>query len=144
MYGETFKSALYGAFQPADEECDPSFLVRLLEYFPTDKVDVGSGTYDQYLYDLEKTVVDNYEKGNYQVSFFYAHLIFMSYTYYCVDHAFQTNPGRMKDLFYPINAYNGKTDKNMHEKSCFLMVFGRSHSDSDLLGYYRRIIRLQI
>lgn len=111
MYGETFKSALYGAFQPADEECDPSFLVRLLEYFPTDKVDVGSGTYDQYLYDLEKTVVDNYEKGNYQVSFFYAHLIFMSYTYYCVDHAFQTNPGRMKDLFYPINAYNGKTDK---------------------------------
>ena len=54
MYGETFKSALYGAFQPADEECDPSFLVRLLEYFPTDKVDVGSGTYDQYLYDLEK------------------------------------------------------------------------------------------
>lgn len=111
MYGETFKSALYGAFQPADEECDPSFLVRLLEYFPTDKVDIGSGTYDQYLYDLEKTVVDNYEKGNYQVSFFYAHLIFMSYTYYCVDHAFQTNPGRMKDLFYPINAYNGKTDK---------------------------------
>ena len=99
MYGETFKSALYGAFQPADEECDPSFLVRLLEYFPTDKVDVGSGTYDQYLYDLEKTVVDNYEKGNYQVSFFYAHLIFMSYTYYCVDHAFQTNPGRMKDFF---------------------------------------------
>lgn len=81
MYGETFKSALYGAFQPADEECDPSFLVRLLEYFPTDKVDVGSGTYDQYLYDLEKTVVDNYEKGNYQVSFFYAHLIFMSYAY---------------------------------------------------------------
>ena len=99
MYGETFKDALYDAFQPADEEYDPSFLVRLLEYFPTDKVDVGSGTYDQYLYDLEKTVVDNYEKGNYQVSFFYAHLIFMSYTYYCVDHAFQTNPNRMKDLF---------------------------------------------
>lgn len=70
MYDETFKDALYGAFQPADEEYDPSFLVRLLEYFPTDKVDVGSGTYDQYLYDLEKTVVDNYEKGNYQVSFF--------------------------------------------------------------------------
>lgn len=69
MYGETFKDALYGAFQPEEEECDPSFLVRLLEYFPTDKVDVGSGTYDQYLYDLEKTVVDNYEKGNYQVSF---------------------------------------------------------------------------
>lgn len=99
MYDETFKDALYGAFQPADEKYDPSFLVRLLEYFPTDKVDVGSGTYDQYLYDLEKTVVDNYEKGNYQVSFFYAHLIFMSYTYYCVDHAFQINPGRMKDLF---------------------------------------------
>lgn len=111
MYDETFKDALYGAFQPADEKYDPSFLVRLLEYFPTDKVDVGSGTYDQYLYDLEKTVVDNYEKGNYQVSFFYAHLIFMSYTYYCVDHAFQINPGRMKDLFYPINAYNGRTDK---------------------------------
>lgn len=44
MYDETFKDALYGAFQPADEKYDPSFLVRLLEYFPTDKVDVGSGT----------------------------------------------------------------------------------------------------
>ena len=108
MYNEAFKDSLYSAFQPEDEECDPSFLVRLLEYFPTDKVDVESGTYDQYLYNLEKTVVDNYEKGNYQVSFFYAHLIFMSYTYYCVDHAFQTNPDRMKNLFYPINAYNGK------------------------------------
>ncbi|MGN9098158.1 hypothetical protein [Flintibacter porci] len=79
MYGETFKDALYGAFQPADDEFDPSFLVRLLEYFPTDKVDIGNESYDQYLYDLEKTVVDNYEKGNYQVSFFYAHLVFMSY-----------------------------------------------------------------
>ncbi len=33
MYDETFKDALYGAFQPADEKYDPSFLVRLLEYF---------------------------------------------------------------------------------------------------------------
>ena len=70
MYGETFEDALYGAFQPADDEFDPSFLVRLLEYFSTDKVDIGNESYDQYLYDLEKTVVDNYEKGNYQVSFF--------------------------------------------------------------------------
>ena len=31
MYGETFKDALYDAFQPADDEYDPSFLVRLLE-----------------------------------------------------------------------------------------------------------------
>lgn len=111
MYSETFKDALYGAFQLYDEECDTTFLVHLLEYFPTDKVDIGSGTYDQYLYDLEKTVVDNYEKGNYQVSFFYAHLIFMSYTYYCVDHAYQINPERMKDIFYPINAYGGRRDK---------------------------------
>jgi hypothetical protein len=49
MYGETFKNALYGAFQPADDEFDPSFLVRLLEYFPTDKVDIGNESYDQYL-----------------------------------------------------------------------------------------------
>lgn len=111
MYGETFKDSLYGAFQPVDGDYDVAFLIQLMEYFPTDKVDIGSGTYDQYLYDLLKTVVDNYEKGNYQVSFFYAHLIFMSYTYYCVDHAFQINPERMKDIFYPINAYNGKADK---------------------------------
>ena len=123
MYGETFKSALYGAFQPADEECDPSFLVCLLEYFPTDKVDVGSGTYDQYLYDLEKTVVDNYEKGNYQVSFFYAHLIFMSYTYYCVDHAFQTNPGRMKDLFYPINPLHSIAHLYCEDKDSWYLYF---------------------
>lgn len=70
MYNETFKDSLYGAFQPLDQEYDIDFLLQLLDFFPTDKVDIGSGTYDQYLYDLEKTVVDNYEKGNYQVCFF--------------------------------------------------------------------------
>lgn len=111
MYSETFRDALYSAFQPIDGECDPLFLVRLLEYFPTDKVDIGSGTYDQYLYDLEKTVVDNYEKGNYQVSFFYAHLIFMSYVYYSVEHALLINPGRVKDVYYSLRSYNGRDDK---------------------------------
>lgn len=125
MYSETFKDALYGAFQLYDEECDTTFLVHLLEYFPTDKVDIGSGTYDQYLYDLEKTVVDNYEKGNYQVSFFYAHLIFMSYTYYCVDHAYQINPERMKDIFYPINAYGGRRDKPDIERHTSVYDFSK-------------------
>ena len=111
MYGETFKDALYGAFQPADDEFDPSFLVRLLEYFPTDKVDIGNESYDQYLYDLEKTVVDNYEKGNYQVSFFYAHLVFMSYVYYSVEHALLISPGRVKDVYYSLRSYNGRDDK---------------------------------
>lgn len=59
--------------------------VKLLTgFFPMDKVDWEAGTYDQYLYDLIKTVLDNYAAGNYQVSYFYAHLIFMSYVYYSV------------------------------------------------------------
>ena len=111
MYGETFKDSLYGAFQPIDGDYDVAFLIQLMEYFPTDKVDVGTGTYDPYLYDLLKTVVDNYEKGNYQVSFFYAHLIFMSYVYYCVDRAYQLHPERMKDIYYAISSYHGGKDK---------------------------------
>lgn len=66
---------------------------------------------DQYLYDLEKTVVDNYEKGNYQVSFFYAHLVFMSYVYYSVEHALLISPGRVKDVYYSLRSYNGRDDK---------------------------------
>lgn len=89
----------------------PDFLDELMSFFPLDKVDWQAGTYDQYLFDLRKTVVDNYESGNYQVSFFYAHLIFMSYVYYCVERAYQVEPDRMKDIFYPINAYNGREDK---------------------------------
>ena len=111
MYGETFKDSLYGAFQPADGDYDATFLIQLMEYFPTDKVDIGSGTYDQYLYDLLKTVVDNYEKGNYQVSFFYAHHIFMSYVYYCVENAFSLCPDRVRDVYYSLRSYNGRDDK---------------------------------
>ena len=89
----------------------PEFVYELLAFFPLDKVDWQAGTYDQYLYDLQKTVVDNYEKGNYQVSYFYAHLIFMSYVYYCVEKAYQFQPERLKDIFYPLNAYRGKEGK---------------------------------
>ena len=86
--------------------------IKLLTgFFPMDKVDWEAGTYDQYLYDLIKTVLDNYAAGNYQVSYFYAHLIFMSYVYYSVEKVFQFRTDRMKDVFYPINAYNGRSDK---------------------------------
>ena len=107
----TFKDELRDAFPVFNEELDTSFLLELLYYFPMDKTYIAAGSYDQYLYDLEKTVIDNYDVGNYQVSFFYAHLIFMSYVYYCVERANQLQPDRMKDVFYPINAYNGRSDK---------------------------------
>lgn len=87
------------------------FVDKLLAFFPVDKVDWAAGTYDQYLFDLQKTVMDNYEKGNYQVSYFYAHLIFMSYVYYSVERTYQFKPDRTKDVFYPINAYRGREDK---------------------------------
>ena len=89
----------------------PEFVDELLSFFPLNKVDWRAGIYDQYLYDLQKTVVDNYENGNYQVSYFYAHLIFMSYVYYCVEKAYQLQPERLKDVFYPLNAYRGKERK---------------------------------
>lgn len=107
----TFKDELRDAFPLYNDENDVDFLLRLLYFFPIEKVYISTGSYDQYLYDLEKTVIDNYESGNFQVSFFYAHLIFMSYVYYCVERAYQLEPDRMKDVFYPINAYNGRNDK---------------------------------
>lgn len=107
----TFKEELAEAFPVYNDEIDTSFLLELLYYFPIDKTYISTGSYDQYLYDLEKTVIDNYDVGNFQVSFFYAHLIFMSYVYYCVERAYQLEPERMKDVFYPINAYNGRKDK---------------------------------
>lgn len=111
LYSETFKDELKDAFPVYDVEIDTAFLIELLYYFPIDKTYISTGSYDQYLYDLEKTVIDNYESGNYQVSYFYAHLIFMSYVYYCVEKAYQFEPERMKDIFYPINSYRGRDDK---------------------------------
>ena len=111
MIVETFKEELAEAFPVLNDELDTSFLLELLYFFPIDKTYISTGSYDQYLYDLEKTVIDNYDSGNFQVSFFYAHLIFMSYVYYCVERANQLQPDRMKDVFYPINAYNGRSDK---------------------------------
>jgi ribosomal protein S27E len=110
MYEDTFKDSLYSSF-PMPDDGDVTFLYELLEYFPMDKVDVSTGSNDAYLYDLSKAVADNYISGNYQVSFFYAHLIFMSYVYYCVDKTEQIQPERMKDVYYPMNAYAGKDDK---------------------------------
>ena len=111
LYSETFKDELKDAFPVFDDEIDTAFLIELLYYFPIDKTYISTGSYDQYLYDLEKTVIDNYESGNYQVSYFYAHLIFMSYVYYSVEKAYQFEPERMKDIFYPINSYRGRDDK---------------------------------
>lgn len=111
LYSETFKDELKDEFPVYDDEIDTAFLIELLYYFPIDKTYISTGSYDQYLYDLEKTVIDNYESGNYQVSYFYAHLIFMSYVYYCVEKAYQFEPERMKDIFYPINSYRGRDDK---------------------------------
>ena len=39
----------------------PPIFDELLSFFPVDKVDWGSGIGDQYLSDLYKTVIDNYE-----------------------------------------------------------------------------------
>ncbi len=104
---------------------DFSFIDNLMDFFPLDKVDWNAGTYDQYLADLRKTVVDNYECGNYQVAYFYAHLIFMSYVYYCVERAYQIHPNRMKDVFYPINAYHGKDDKPKLENYSSIYAFSK-------------------
>ena len=112
----TFKDELRDAFPVFNDELDTDFLLELLYFFPIDKTYISTGSYDQYLYDLEKTVIDNYDSGNFQVSFFYAHLIFMSYVYYCVEKAYDIEPDRMKDVFYPINSYHGKDDKPDIEK----------------------------
>lgn len=111
LSAETFKDELYSAFPSLNGDYDTTFLMDLLSYFPLDKVSISAGSYDQYLFDLQKTVIDNYEKGNYQVSYFYAHLIFMSHVYYCVERAYHLRPERMKDIFYPINSYRGREDK---------------------------------
>ena len=83
------------------------YVDELMNYFPLTKVNENAGIIDQYLFDLRKTVVDNYENGNYQVSYFYAHLIFMSYVYYSVDLAFKVMPDKVKDQYSLINSYSG-------------------------------------
>ena len=84
---------------------------KMLDYFSLDKIDCGAGTYDQYIMDLQKIIKDNREKENYQVAYFYSHLMFMSYVYYCVEKAYELNPDRVKDIYYSINAYNGRNNK---------------------------------
>ena len=147
----SFIEELNESFPVLNDEIDTSFLVKLLYYFPIDKIYISAGSYDQYLYDLEKTVIDNYDAGNYQVSFFYAHLIFMSYVYYCVERAYQFKPERMKDIFYPINAYSGRNDKpdldkyksvyefsKIPEKDIFKIfrIMGMEHSQIKELSQY--------
>ena len=104
----TFKDELRDAFPVFNDELDTSFLLELLYYFPIEKTYIAAGTYDQYLYDLEKTVIDNYDVGNYQVSFFYAHLIFMSYTYHCLELAYSIWPDKIKDQYDLLNAYGSR------------------------------------
>lgn len=103
----------------------PPIFDELLSFFPVDKTDWSSGIGDQYLSDLYKTVIDNYESGNYQVSYFYAHLIFMSYVYYCVEKAYRINPERMKDIYYPINSYHGRSDKPDLDKYSSIYEFSK-------------------
>lgn len=104
----TFKDELRDAFPVFNDELDTSFLLELLYYFPIEKTYIAAGTYDQYLYDLEKTVIDNYDVGNYQVSFFYAHLIFMSYAYHCLELAYSIWPDKIKDQYDLLNAYGSR------------------------------------
>ena len=106
----TFKEELNDAFPVYNDELDTDFLLELLYFFPIDKTYISTGSYDQYLYDLEKPVIDNYDSGNFQVSFFYAHLIFMSYVYYCIEHIYKIYPDRTRDVFYPMNAYRGQDE----------------------------------
>lgn len=89
------------------------YVDELMSYFPLTKVDEKAGTIDQYLFDLRKTVIDNYEKGNYQVSYFYAHLIFMSYVYYSVDLAYKYLPDKLKDQYDLINSYSTRNKPNI-------------------------------
>ena len=89
------------------------YVDELMSYFPLTKVDEKAGTIDQYLFDLRKTVIDNYGNGNYQVSYFYAHLIFMSYVYYSVDLAYKYLPDKLKDQYDLINSYSGKDKPNI-------------------------------
>ncbi len=89
------------------------FVDDLMSYFPMTKVNTQAGTYDQYLQDLRKTVVDNYDKNNYQVAYFYAHLIFMSYIYYSVELAYRFLPQKTKDQYDMINAYSGNNKPNI-------------------------------
>ena len=111
MHNSSLTQALYDEFYFDEDSEYDDFMLGMMNYFPIDKIDIISGTYDQYLYDLQKTVADNYKNGNYQVSFFYSHLIFMSYVYYCVEKAYQLFPERMRDIYYPMNAYAGRRDK---------------------------------
>jgi len=89
------------------------YVDELMSYFPLAKVDEKAGTIDQYLFDLRKTVVDNYGNGNYQVSYFYAHLIFMSYVYYSVDLAYKYLPDKLKDQYDLINSYSTRNKPNI-------------------------------
>ncbi|MBO4870249.1 MAG: hypothetical protein J5585_11115 [Clostridia bacterium] len=115
----TFKDELRDAFPIFNDELDTDFLLELLYFFPIDKTYISTGSYDQYLYDLEKTVIDNYDSGNYQVSFFYAHLIFMSYAYYCLELAYSIWPDRIKDQYDLLNAYGSRNKPNIehHENT---------------------------
>lgn len=107
----TFKDELRDAFPVFNDELDTSFLLELLYYFPLDKIYIAAGTYDQYLYDIEKTIIDNYDAGNFQVSFFYAHLVFMSYVYYCVERVYSSLLERTRDVYYPMSAYRGQDEE---------------------------------
>lgn len=97
--------------QPGDKNL--RLFNELMDFFPIDKVDRNAGTYDQYLFDLRKTVTDNYMCGNYQVAYFYAHLIFMSYAYYSIELAYSIYPDVVKDQYELLNAYGTRNKPNI-------------------------------
>ena len=129
----TFKDELRDAFPVFNDEIDTTFLLELLYYFPIEKTYISAGTYDQYLYDLEKTIIDNYDAGNFQVSFFYAHLIFMSYAYHCLELAYSIWPDKIKDQYekrYKHKAYKCFFDvKRYHvlPPSCYGTLYQNYH-----------------
>lgn len=94
-------------------------LQEILNYFPIEDVDFGTGSGDQYLQDLSKVIEDNYNSGNYQVAFFYTHLLFMSYVYYSVAKAHKISSTRVEDIYYPINAYHGERKPNLDTNNIY-------------------------
>ena len=89
------------------------YISKLKTYFPLDKVNDQAGTSDVYLMNLFKIIRDNYINGNYQVLYFHAHLVFMSYVYYKIEKLLIFESGRVEDIFYSMRAYSEKNKPNL-------------------------------
>lgn len=121
----TYIEELNDAFPVFNEDLDTSFLLELMYYFPIEKTRISTGSYDPYLYDLEKTVIDNYGAGNYQVVYFHAHLIFMSYAYYCIESAYSLWPDKVKDQYDLLNAYSSRNKPKIYDHNHNTYAFSK-------------------